>query len=303
MASLTSFQDPLCNHLDRHIVESNDLGTLWTGFVTFFFLFFFDIFPKTYNKILAFHKCKSYIEQGQRLEYMSWRLWHQEKKQHRIDNNIKQMITSLLLSPAATCSVHDAYSHEVPQSPQKCYESTIHCHASNNNKQDDACNVVVDLPIIDDAKAVKKEKEQEAAIRDVDDVEDDDDVDDEDYDDDDYYLSDEEEDEDDIVDTDDMNYHFVRDFKKTQPRPATPRRSLLSDLFQRASPPPPSLLSNSSSSFTSHSTTTTIEEQQQQEKIPEQQQQQKHHQHQQQLQHQQQQQLQQMKWRESFHGW
>lgn len=263
MASLTSFQDPLCNHLDRHIVESNDLGTLWT----------------------AFHKCKSYIEQGQRLEYMSWRLWHQEKKQHRIDNNIKQMITSLLLSPAATCSVHDAYSHEVPQSPQKCYESTIHCHASNNNKQDDACKVV-DLPIIIEAKAAKEEEE---AANDVDDE-------DEDYDDDDYYLSDEEDEDDDvIVDTDDMNYHFVRDFKKTQPRPATPRRSLLSDLFQRASPPPPSLLSNSSSSFTSHSTTTTIEEQQQQEKIPEQQKQQQQQQHQQPLQ--------QMKWRESFHGW
>ena len=176
---------------------------------------------------------------------MSWRLWHQQKK-NKVDNNI----ASLLLSPA-TSFVHDAYSHEVSQSTQKCYESTIQHHASSSNQQQqekDAsllsrsssfCKVVYQDTKLD-VKQLQNEEEDE-----------------DDEDDDDYYLS-----EDDIYEDDEeedycneINYHFVQDFKKTQPRPATPKRSLLSDLLQRVSSPP-SLLSNSSCSFASNSTST-----------------------------------------------
>lgn len=204
--------------------------------------------------MIAFNKCKSFIENGQRLEYMSWRLWH--RQQHdRIDNNIKQIITSLILSPATL--VHDAYSHEVPQSTQKCYPSTIHHHASSTSlsRSSSFCKVKKDIVI---------QKEEE------------------DYDD--YYLSDEDDIyEDDIYEEDDLyddvNYHFVKDFTKTQPRPATPRRSLLSDLLQRA----PSLLSNSSCSFTSNNSTTT-----QNSIIIDNESNNKHNNN---------------EWRESFHGW
>lgn len=138
---------------------------------------------------------------------MSWRQWHFQNKQ-QVDNK-----SSLLLSAVAT---HDAYSHEVPQT-QKCYPSTIHHHASTSlSRSSSFCKT----------DALLDEEDE-----------------------DDYYLSDEdiyEDDEDDLY-QDDVNYHFVKDFTKTQPRPATPRRSLLSDLLQRA----PSLLSNSSCSFTS----------------------------------------------------
>ncbi|KAG2228690.1 hypothetical protein INT48_001723, partial [Thamnidium elegans] len=73
-------------------------------------------------------------------EYMSWRLWYCRQQNDRIDNNIKQIITSLLLSPAFP--VHDAYSHEVPQAAQNCFQSTIQHHASINNKQQHASPIL-----------------------------------------------------------------------------------------------------------------------------------------------------------------
>ncbi|KAG2213547.1 uncharacterized protein EV154DRAFT_530420 [Mucor mucedo] len=159
------------------------------------------------------YKCKPY--RTKRLEYMSWRQWHLQNKHKEVDNK-----STLLLSAAAT--THDAYSHEVPQT-QKCYPSTIHHHASTSlSRSSSFCKT----------DALDEE------------------------DDDDYYLSDEdiyEDDDDEDLYQDDVNYHFVKDFTKTQPRPATPRRSLLSDLLQRA----PSLLSNSSCSFTSNNSSTT----------------------------------------------
>ncbi|KAI9273195.1 hypothetical protein EDC94DRAFT_594158 [Helicostylum pulchrum] len=242
-----------CNKLD-----ANDFGNMWTGF----------------------SKCKSYRDHGQqRLEYMSWRLWYCRQGNDRIDNNIKQIITSLLLSPAFP--VHDAYSHEVPQAAQNCFQSTIQHHASINNKQQQQqhqhasspilepptttttttlsrsssfCKVKDNTPsltnsIIHTRTAVQEQEQEEEQ-------DDDDDLDDDYEEDEDYYLSDDDDIyEDEQDDLDDINYQFVRDFTKTQPRPLIPRRSLLSDLLQRVSSPP-SLLSNSSSSFTSNSTTT-----------------------------------------------
>ncbi|GAA5806972.1 hypothetical protein MFLAVUS_000321 [Mucor flavus] len=231
-----------CNKLD-----ANDFGNIWAGF----------------------SKCKSFIDHGKRLEYMSWRLWYCRQQNDRIDNNIKQIITSLLLSPAFP--VHDAYSHEVSQAAQNCFQSTIQHHASINKQQQQQqqqlhasptlepptilsrsssfCKVKDNTPsltnsILHTRVVVPEQKqEQDEEEDDLDDYEEDED----------YYLSD----DDDIYeeDLDDINYQFVRDFTKTQPRPLIPRRSLLSDLLQRVSSPP-SLLSNSSSSFTSNSTTT-----------------------------------------------
>lgn len=178
---------------------------------------------------------------------MSWRLWYCRQHQHdRIDNNI---ITSLLLlSPAFM--VHDAYSHEVPQLAQNHSEPTT-THQQQQQQQQQ--------PILEPINHHSRSfiQQNTPSLTHTDQI----DLNDEEYDDedeDDYYLSDEEEEdlyeEDEQDDLDDTNYHFIKDFTKTQPRPATPRRSLLSDLLQRVSSPP-SLLSNSSSSFTSHSTT------------------------------------------------
>ncbi|KAI8080929.1 hypothetical protein BDF21DRAFT_398617 [Thamnidium elegans] len=228
-----------CNKLD-----ANDLGNMWT----------------------VFSKCKSYINHGQRLEYMSWRLWYCRQQNDRIDNNIKQIITSLLLSPAFP--VHDAYSHEVPQAAQNCFQSTIQHHASINNKQQHASPILEPPTTTSSRSSFCKVKDNTPSLtnsiihtrveeyKQDDDNEDDDLDDEEEEDEEDYYLSDDDDIyEDEQDDLDDINYQFVRDFTKTQPRPFTPRRSLLSDLLQRVSSPP-SLLSNSSSSFTSNSTTT-----------------------------------------------
>ncbi|ORE07047.1 hypothetical protein BCV72DRAFT_304985 [Rhizopus microsporus var. microsporus] len=62
--------------------------------------------PKTIDKDqisdvwAALNKCKRFIENGQRLEYMSWRLWQQKTLHHSTS------------SPAIT---HDAFCHEVSQ--------------------------------------------------------------------------------------------------------------------------------------------------------------------------------------------
>lgn len=208
------------------------------------------------NSILAFSKCKSFIENGQRLENMSWRLWqfnHSRKPTNKIGNTtIKRFITGVLLSPADT--VHDAYSHEVPQQiesgkeqfeqrPTEMSRTSSFCMvpASVNHVTNEPTAVKEAVMIPQQRQPPKQHTNQFVII--TDDEEEDDD-------DDDYYLSDEDDDY-----KQDINYHFVNDFKKTQPRPTTPRRSLLSDLFGRASSPP-SLLSNSASSFTS--TTTSI---------------------------------------------
>ncbi|KAI8090263.1 uncharacterized protein B0P05DRAFT_584478 [Gilbertella persicaria] len=234
----------------------------------------------------AFNKCKNYIENGQRLENMSWRLWqYQRQPTNKIDNNtIKRFITSVLLSPAA---VHDAHSHEVVRE---------RCHDDEANKEESSCSS--SIVVIDN------KQQQETCSKHVVIIEEDEEEEDEDDDDDDYYPS-----EDDLYDDEDyeeqekeqvndISYHFV----KTQPRPTTPRRSLLSDLLGRVSSPP-SLLSNSTSSFTS---TNTIEDQQQSQQQQQQQQQQQETFHKTNLTLsilQKDSQQNEIRWRESFHGW
>jgi hypothetical protein len=199
---------------------------------------------------LAFNKCKSFIENGQRLENMSWRLWqfnHSRKSTNKIDNStIKRFITAVLLSPADT--VHDAYSHEVPQQIRSAKEE----RPTEMSRTSSFCMVpvatTVDHVPNESTKVQQSEQLQKQFV-----VVTDDDDEDEDEDEDDYYLSDEDEEEEEDDDYE-QNINFVNDFKKTQPRPTTPRRSLLSDLFGRVSSPP-SLLSNSTSSFTSTTST------------------------------------------------
>ncbi|KAL7313853.1 hypothetical protein PS15m_007540 [Mucor circinelloides] len=207
----------------------------------------------------AFTKCKPFIENGTRLENMSWRLWqYQRQPTNYIDNTtIKRFITSVLLSPV---NVHDAYSHEVPQPAQKCYTPTTTTAMAPEPKSATSSFIVVD----DKAKADDLEAKEEQ----------DDEYDDEYEDDEDYYLSDDlyDDDDDDLYEEeeeeDDRDHdvkanpsqtkkesQFNHDFRKMQPRPTTPRRSLLSDLLGRVSSPP-SLLSNSTCSFTTNNSMT-----------------------------------------------
>lgn len=176
---------------------------------------------------------------------MSWRLWQYERQPtNYIDNRtIKRLITSVLLSPV---NVHDAYSHEVPQSTKKCYEPTT--TSIPESKSTTSSFIIIDKKTkIDD----KEEQVEEYQYEDEEDA--------------DHYLSDDlyDDDDDDLYDDDEEDEQvekekfqakeenqFIHDFKKTQPRPTTPRRSLLSDLLGRVSSPPPSLLSNSTCSFT-----------------------------------------------------
>ncbi|KAI9252678.1 hypothetical protein BY458DRAFT_589759 [Sporodiniella umbellata] len=120
----------------------------------------------------ALNKCKGYLENGQRLEYMSWRLWQYKS-----------------LQSASAATAHDAYRHVVSQQGGPSQENQV--------------------------------KEKRVIIVD---------------DDEDYFYSDDEEEE------PIMQYQFI----KRKPRPATPQRSLLSDLLQREQSPPS--LSNSSTS-------------------------------------------------------
>jgi hypothetical protein len=183
---------------------------------------------------------------------MSWRLWqfnHSRKPTNKIDNSaIKRFITAVLLSPADT--VHDAYSHEVPQQIESVKEEFEQRPTSTEmSRTSSFCMVpttVSSETIVEKEPIISEQHQKKQFIV----ITDDDEEEDEDEEEDDYYLSDEDDDYE-----QDINYHFVNDFKKTQPRPTTPRRSLLSDLFGRVSSPP-SLLSNSTSSFTS--TTTSI---------------------------------------------
>ena len=180
---------------------------------------------------------------------MSWRLWQYERQPtNYIDNRtIKRLITSVLLSPV---NVHDAYLHEVPQPTKKCYEPTT--APIPEPKSTASSFIIVDKKTKIDDKEKQFEEYQ-----------------DEDENDEDHYLSDDlYDDDDDLYDDDDEEEEedgeqaekeklqakeesqFIHDFKKTQPRPTTPRRSLLSDLLGRVSSLPPSLLSNSTCSFT-----------------------------------------------------
>ncbi|KAL9542143.1 hypothetical protein MBANPS3_008757 [Mucor bainieri] len=237
-----SFLSVSCGNLDS---SENQLATMWG----------------------AFTKCKPYIENGTRLENMSWRLWqYQRQPTNYIDNTtIKRFITSVLLSPV---NVHDAYSHEVAQPIQKCCTpTTTTAMAPAEPKSATSSFVVVDEKVkADDMQAKEQPDEQH---------DDDDDAyeDDEYEDDEDYYLSDDlyDDEDDDLYDDDqeEENDHvddvkasrikeesqFNHDFRKMQPRPTTPRRSLLSDLLGRVSSPP-SLLSNSTCSFTTNNSLT-----------------------------------------------
>ncbi|OBZ85020.1 hypothetical protein A0J61_06925 [Choanephora cucurbitarum] len=207
-----------CKDLDS-IGQADKLATLW----------------------IAFNKSKNYIENGQRLENMSWRLWqYQRQPTNKIDNStIKRFITSVLLSPAA---VHDADSHEVAQ--EKCYDDE-----GNKELSCSSSIIIVDHKYQPATASLSPPQDNQTTTRNNIIIT-------EDEEDEDYYLSDDDlydEDDEEEEQLSDINTNFVRDFQKTQPRPTTPRRSLLSDLFSRVSSPP-SLLSNSTSSFTSTNT-------------------------------------------------
>ncbi|GAN11124.1 hypothetical protein MAM1_0478c10681 [Mucor ambiguus] len=232
-----SFLSVSCSNLD---FSENQLATMWG----------------------AFTKCKPYIENGTRLENMSWRLWqYQRQPTNYIDNTtIKRFITSVLLSPV---NVHDAYSHEVAQPAQKCYTpTTTTTMAPAELKSATSSFIVVDEKVkTDDMQAKEQQDEQHDDAYEDDEYEDDED----------YYLSDDlyDDEDDDLYDDDQEDDHvddvkasqikeesqFNHDFKKMQPRPTTPRRSLLSDLLGRVSSPP-SLLSNSTCSFTTNNSLT-----------------------------------------------
>lgn len=243
-----SFLSVSCSNLDS---SENQLATMWG----------------------AFTKCKPYIENGTRLENMSWRLWqYQRQPTNYIDNTtIKRFITSVLLSPV---NVHDAYSHEVAQPTQKCYTpTTTTTMAPAEPKSATSSFIVVNEKVKADDLQTKEQQHDD----DDDDNDDNDAYEDDEYEDDeDYYLSDDlyDDEDDDLYDddeeqeegdhTDDVKANpsqikeenqFNHDFKKTQPRPTTPRRSLLSDLLGRVSSPP-SLLSNSTCSFTTNNSLT-----------------------------------------------
>ncbi|CAO3646275.1 unnamed protein product [Mucor fragilis] len=237
-----SFLSVSCSNLES---SENQLATMWG----------------------AFAKCKPYIENGTRLENMSWRLWqYQRQPTNYIDNTtIKRFITSVLLSPV---NVHDAYSHEVAQPTQKCYTPTTTMAPAELESATSSFIVVDETAKADDMQA--KEQQNEARSNDEAAYEDDEYEDDEDYylsddlydDDDDDLYDDDEQEEDDHVDDVKANpphtreeSQFNHDFRKMQPRPTTPRRSLLSDLLGRVSPPP-SLLTNSTCSFTTNNSLT-----------------------------------------------
>ncbi|RCI05569.1 hypothetical protein CU098_001226 [Rhizopus stolonifer] len=62
-----------------------------------------NVIPTPTYRYTTINKCKNYIENGQRLEYMSWRLW-QYKTLHKTS------------APASSAGVaHDAFCHEVSQ--------------------------------------------------------------------------------------------------------------------------------------------------------------------------------------------
>ncbi|KAL0140917.1 hypothetical protein V8B55DRAFT_1511522 [Mucor lusitanicus] len=229
-----SFLSVSCSNLES---SENQLATLWG----------------------AFTKCKPYIENGTRLENMSWRLWqYQRQPTNYIDNTtIKRFITSVLLSPV---NVHDAYSHEVAQPAQKCYTPTTTTTMAPAEPKSATFSFIV----VDD----KVNKADDLQAKEPHDDDDDEYEDDEDYYlsddlyDDDLYDEDDQEEEHDHVDDVKANPSQIRkesqfnhDFRKMQPRPTTPRRSLLSDLLGRVSSPP-SLLSNSTCSFTTNSSLT-----------------------------------------------
>ncbi|KAK4510759.1 uncharacterized protein ATC70_005192 [Mucor velutinosus] len=238
-----SFLSVSCSNLDS---SENQLATMWG----------------------AFAKCKPFIENGTRLENMSWRLWqYQRQPTNYIDNTtIKRFITSVLLSPV---SVHDAYSHEVAQHTQKCYTPTTTTTMAPAELESATSSFIVvdDKAKADDMPAKEQQDEQHG---DDDDDDNDDTYEDDEYEDDeDYYLSDDlyDDEDDDLYEDDHVDNvkanpsqikeesQFNHDFKKMQPRPTTPRRSLLSDLLGRVSSPP-SLLSNSTCSFTTNNSLT-----------------------------------------------
>ncbi|KAI8875358.1 hypothetical protein K501DRAFT_280449, partial [Backusella circina FSU 941] len=227
-----------------------------------------------------FNKCKSYIENGDRLEYMSWRLWQYQRKNNHCRKEEEKNDNGTLFQPSAA---HDAYPHEVPQPFQKCHPSTIHNHEKrlliewtpptdepilslssyDKTRQQAVTSHCSSRDVIIPCTSLRMitpplEENQLIEKGDIDnddvDYEDDDDFDD-DYDDDDYFLSD-----DDYDDDDEVNYSIVvNEFKKTQPRPATPRRSLLSDLLQKQCSPHPSR--SPSNQYLSPSSSTTSFEQ------------------------------------------
>ncbi|KAI8983784.1 hypothetical protein BDB01DRAFT_850440 [Pilobolus umbonatus] len=192
-------------------IQLEDMGTIWT----------------------AFNKCKSIIENGHRLEYMSWRLWHEQQKKQ--ESSIKQKLSSLLLSPA-----HNAYRHEVVHTSLTEKEYS-HRHAQQTPSIDTSQATLtrpISQPIqYDNTLPSHCSTHYSSNVTQSSDSDD--------YEDEDYYIS-----SDDLYDDEEEEEEYIH-FTKTTPKQPT-HHSLLSDLFEKSKScsKPPSLISNSSSTLT-----------------------------------------------------
>ncbi|KAI8344194.1 hypothetical protein BC941DRAFT_5949 [Chlamydoabsidia padenii] len=212
-----------------------------TDLIRLFFFFYLD---------LVLSKCKNHLEDGARLENLSWRLWHQKQPHHSV-----QPILSL--SGGDDC-------HEVPQEKQTQHDhvpeekkdfafstkannaSPTHSNPDNAPRQTSRTTT----PSLSDSYQQEDDDDDDDYLYD-DEYDDDDDIYDDDdlYDDDDNYIYEEEEESkfmhrrrlDKLRSS--PNQHY---FQKTSPQPLTKQPSLLSALFK--TPP------NSSSSSVSITT-------------------------------------------------
>ncbi|CAO3647127.1 unnamed protein product [Cunninghamella echinulata] len=206
----------------------------------------------------VFSKYKKYMENGTRLENLSWRLWHQKQK---------FVPPNLSLSAGKPChevsqkkqTQHDQVlneKHNMIEYPSTSTTPTTTATTNNNNN-----NSRTTTPSLTDS--------YQHGDEDYDEDEDEDYLYDEEDDDDDYLYDDEDdylyddEDEDDYYDEEEelrklkeaIRLHKEKklnqySFEKTPPRPLTQQPSLLSALFKT----PPS--SNSSSTTTTSSSST-----------------------------------------------
>ncbi|KAI8145217.1 hypothetical protein BJV82DRAFT_655905 [Fennellomyces sp. T-0311] len=206
------FEQPMLSlspqSIDR-IHDVDDLGAMWN----------------------VFTKCKAHLENGQRLENMSWRLWYHEKQQQsqrqQFDDYFSYIPTTPSLqtcsSSASSVSSHtsssikrfisllspgqDVWSHQPPTAP-----TTVESHdrQTDTNQQASAEPVHEDQVVDDDCDD------------DLDDLDDDDDI-----------SLDE---EDDLFDDEELLDHADDDegcFKKREPAPLPPQPSLLSTMLNR----------------------------------------------------------------------
>ncbi|KAL1927010.1 hypothetical protein VTP01DRAFT_5340 [Rhizomucor pusillus] len=220
----------------------------------------------------VFTKCKAHLENGERLENMSWRLWYHEKQQHQsLASRTSATTTSdyfsyIPLSPSSSttscssstsssikrfiCSLspgHSAWSHQQKPVEQHKLDNEDACGIAitrSKRSHDDVHRQTWQTPDLSQTNqqtpADPTLSTPDRADDDVDDDEQDDYEDDlledEEDDDDDFDLDDYDDDDDDDDDYDD-EFDANDCFEKTPPRPVTPRRSLLSAMLQHNATP------------------------------------------------------------------